>query len=244
MSCDDVRPRLSGYLDGDLDPERGSVVRGHLRTCEACRQIATDEAALRDRLRELAPVDPPASMWAGIQARLAKEEVAHSQRPAWRRALARWAPAAPRFAAGGLLAAAAVALLVWRAQGGPDAAKPVMPDQAPIAASSPTKVTGPTQVVVGADSSTDVTADLATEAARVTATYADAAEELLELAGEARGRWTTEQKDAFDAHVVDLRASITAAAEGRPRQRAWRELIRYLQGAVVRDDITLAGVSQ
>lgn len=242
MSCDDIRPRLTGYLDGDLDDDRGSLVRGHLRTCEACRQIATDEASLRDGLRQLPSVDPPASMWAGIQARLADEEVAHSQRPAWRRALARWAPAAPRFAAGGLLAAAAVAILVWRAQGGPEAPA-VTPDPEPIAVAQP-KVTGPTQVVVGGASSSDVTADLVGEAARVTATYADAAEELLALAGEARGQWTAEQKDAFDAHVVELRGSITSAAEGRPRQRAWRELIRYLQGAVVRDDITLAGGGQ
>lgn len=242
MSCEDVRPRLSGYLDGDLDAERGSVVRGHLRTCDACRQIATDEAALRDGLRQLEPVDPPARMWAGIQARLADEEVAHSQRPTWRRALARWAPSAPRFAAGGLLAAAAVAVLVWRSQRDPESPPPA--ELAPIAAISPPVVTGPTQVVVGADSSTDVTADLAGEAARVTATYADAAEELLGLVGEVRGQWTTEQKDAFDAHVVELRASITTAPEGRRRQRAWRELIRYLQGAVVRDDVALAGGGQ
>ncbi len=242
MTCDDVRPRLSGYLDGDLDADRGAVVRGHLRTCEACRQVASDEAALRDGLRQLPTVDPPASMWSGIQARLATQEVAHSQRPAWRRALARWAPSAPRFAAGGLLAAAAFAILAWRAQRAPDAPA-VTPEPAPIAATSP-KVTGPTQVVVGADSSLDVTADLASEAARVTATYADAAEELLALAGEASGQWTTEQKDAFDAHVVKLRGVVASVGEGRPRQRAWRELIRYLQGAVVRDDITFAGGGQ
>jgi len=241
MSCDDVRPRLTAYLDGDLDADRGSVVRGHLRTCDACRQIATDESALRDGLRELPSVDPPASMWAGIQARLAQEEVAHSQTPAWRRAVARWAPSAPRFAVGGLVAAAAISVLWWRSHQGRDA--PAMVPDPPVIA-TPNKVIGPTQVEVGGDSSTDVTADLAGEAARVTATYGDAAEELLALAGEARGLWTTEQKDAFDAHVLELRGRIAAAAEGRPRQRAWRELIRYLQGAVVRDEIALASGAQ
>jgi hypothetical protein len=244
MSCDDVRPRLTAYLEGDLDAERGSVVRGHLRACETCRQVATDEAALRDGLRQLPTVDPPSSMWAGIQARLAQEEVAHSQTPAWRRALARWAPSAPRFAAGGLLAAAAVAILWWRSHRGPDAPPAQTPEPAPIAATLPNKVTGPTQVVMAADSSSDVTADLAGEAARVTATYGDAAEELLALAGEARGQWTTEQKDAFDARIVELRGDVASAGEGRPRQRAWRALIRYLQGAVVRDEIALAGGGQ
>lgn len=243
MSCDDVRPRLTAYLDGDLDDERGSVVRGHLRACDACQQIATTEAALRDGLRQLPPVDPPASMWAGIQARLAEQEVAHAQRPAWRRALARWAPVAPRFATGGLLATAAIAILWWRSQQGSDAPVPVTPDP-PVAVSPPNKITGPTQVVVAADSSSDVTADLAGEAARVTATYGDAAEELLALAGEARGEWSIEQKDVFDARVAELRGAISEAAEGRPRHRAWRALIRYLQGAVVRDDIALAGGGQ
>jgi len=244
MSCDDVRPRLTAYLDGDLDAERGSVVRGHLRTCDACREVATTEAALRDGLRQLPAVDPPPSMWAGIQARLAEEEVAHARRPAWRRALARWAPSAPRFAAGGLVAAAAIAVLWWRSHGGPDAPSPVTPEPASIAANPPNKVIGPTQVEVGGDASLDVTLDLAGEAARVTAHYGDEAEELLARAGEARAQWTVEQKDAFDAHVVELRGAIDAAADGRPRQRAWRELIRYLRGAAVRDEIAFAGGSQ
>jgi len=220
MSCEDVRSRLTAYLDGELDAERGSVVRGHLRSCEACRGMATDEATLRDGLRQLPAVDPPASMWAGIQARLGEQEVAHAQRPAWRRALARWAPSAPRFAAGGLVAAAAIAVLWWRAQRGPDAPPPVTLEPVPLAATPPNTVIGPTQVVVGGDSSSDVTVDLAGEAARVTAHYGDEAEELLARAGEARALWTVEQKDTFDAHVVELRGAITAAAEGRPRQRA------------------------
>jgi hypothetical protein len=54
-------------------------------------------------------------------------------------------------------------------------------------------------------------------------------------------QWTAEQKDAFDAKVGELRGLIDRAPEGRPRQRAWGQLIKYLQGAVVRDDIALAG---
>ena len=53
MTCDDVRPQLTPYLDGELEDDRGSAVRGHLRGCEACRTAADEEAALRDGLRAL-----------------------------------------------------------------------------------------------------------------------------------------------------------------------------------------------
>src|SRR5688572_12533357 len=96
MKCESVREKLTAYLDGELEGERGSAVRGHLRGCDACRQIAADEAALRDGLRALPPLDPPASLWAGVQARLAAEEVKDAERPAWGRALAWLRPRAPQ----------------------------------------------------------------------------------------------------------------------------------------------------
>jgi predicted dehydrogenase len=74
----------------------------------------------------------------------------------------------------------------------------------------------------------------------VTATYAATADELLALARDARTRWTPAQQTEFDAEVAALRQAVDAAAEGRPRQRAWRAMIRYVQGAVVRDPIVLA----
>jgi hypothetical protein len=86
----------------------------------------------------------------------------------------------------------------------------------------------------------DVTADLIADPARTTASYAQAVEELMKLATEARSGWADERQVAFDAGVAVLRDGITRAAEGRSRQRAQRALIRYLQGAVVRDDIVLA----
>src|SRR5262245_8778937 len=114
MTCDRIREQLTAYLDGDLDADRGTVVRGHLRSCDDCRGVAEVEATLRDGRRALPPLDPPASLWAGVQARLAEAEVAEASRPAWRRALARWAPRMPRVATGGLVAAAAASVLWWR----------------------------------------------------------------------------------------------------------------------------------
>lgn len=241
MSCDDIRVKLTAYLDGELEGDRGTVIRGHLRECAACRQVATDEAALRDGLRQLPPVDPPPSLWAGVQAQLAAAEVAEARRPAWRRAVARWAPMAPRFAMGGLVAAAAITLLWWRTHPSDDAIG-TAPPRTPDVIVSTFKASG-SDASVTPSAPADVTADLAGEAARVTETYADAAEELLALADEARPQWPADRKDAFDHKVAELRDAVATAADGRPKQRAWRGLIRYLQGAVVRDEIALAGAA-
>jgi len=242
VSCERIRPQLTAYLDGELEGHDGSVVRGHLRECTACRQAASDEAALRDGLRSLPPVDPPASLWAGVQAQLAAAEVADAKRPAWRRALARWAPSAPRFAAGALVAAAAIAVLWWRTQRTADETPaPDQPIAMPERAPDPVPVPGPAPVPVAPPESGDITADLAAEPARQTESYGDAAEELLALATEARVTWSADQQTAFDARVSELRGLIDRAPDGRPKQKAWRELIRYLQGAIVRDEIALAG---
>jgi len=236
MNCSEVQPHLTSYLDGDLADDRGSAIRGHLRSCEACRQIAADESALRDGLRDLPPVDPPPSLWANVQAQLATAEVADAKKPAWKRALGRWtqmlAPSWPQLALGGVAAATIVTFVVWRSRGH----EPV-DTKAPLVATTP----APAPVAPPApDHAGDVTDDLVGEAARVTDTYADAAEELLALANEERAQWTQEQRDTFDGHVADLRLGIENAADGRPKQKAWRSLIRYLQTAAVRDEVALA----
>jgi hypothetical protein len=210
--------------------------------------VASDEAALRDGLRALPTLDPPPSLWAGVQARLAAEEQAEAARPRWRRALARWAPAMPRFAAGGLVAAAAVTVVWWRTQ---------RAEEATPVAEVPTVVEQPRQVIkpdhdppapVAVKPATnaakcrtpeagDVTADLALDAGRMDACYAAAVEELLGLVETARAGWSAEQRTELDARVAELRAAVDAADEGRPRQRAQRSLIRYLQNALVRDEV-------
>lgn len=44
--CDSIREDLTALLDGELPPERRTVIEEHLARCDACR-------ALRDRLRSL-----------------------------------------------------------------------------------------------------------------------------------------------------------------------------------------------
>ena len=257
-TCDKIRPRLTAYLDGELADDHGSVVRGHLRECGACREVSRDEAALRDGLRVLPPVDPPASLWAGVQARLAAEEVADARKPRWRRAAerwaqwarrARWTPTMPQLAAAACVAATAVAVLTWRGHGGDDVGpvahqpspQPTAPGRsAPQPAPTPARTMLPEAALAVAPSADDVTADLLAEPTRTTASYDRAVEELMKLAQQARARWNDGDKAAFDARIAGMRDAIARAGQPRSVQRAQRSLIRFLQGAVVRDDTLLA----
>jgi predicted anti-sigma-YlaC factor YlaD len=58
MRCRKVRKLISLGLDGELDDARRTVVEGHLRECEACRQFAAQLEALGRRL-ELPPTPEP-----------------------------------------------------------------------------------------------------------------------------------------------------------------------------------------
>ncbi len=242
MNCDKVRVQLTAYLDGELADERGSAVRGHLRACAECRQASIDEAALRDGLRALPPVDPPASLWAGVQARLAQEEVADAERPTWRRVLARWTPRLPQIALGSAIVAAAVVLLVIRAQRNDSESEPAQP-----MVSAPTKidpvVIAPTHTQIAmADDTRDVSDVLEAAPAQVSEDHAAVVRELMPIAQEARARWTDEQRKEFDGRLAELQTKITDAKTERARQREYRALIRYLQRASIRDDVALASI--
>ena len=261
-ACNKIRSRLTAYLDGELADDHGSVVRGHLRECRACRDVARDEAALRDGMREMPALDPPASLWAGVQARLAAEEVADARKPPWRRAAerwaqwtrrARWTPTMPQLAAAACVAATAIAVLTWRSRRGDEPvpapvaqklqhAQP-MPPQGSLAAATAVLAPDTAPAVVAASdapAADDVTADLLGEPSRTTGSYDRAVGELMKLAEQARTRWSDADKAAFDSRIAGMRDAIAHAGQARSVQRAQRSLIRYLQGAVVRDDVVLA----
>jgi hypothetical protein len=256
-TCDKIRPRLTAYLDGELADDHGSVVRGHLRECPDCRGIARDEAALRDGLRALEPLDPPASLWAGVQAKLAAAEVADARMPRWRRAAerwtrwtraARWTPTMRQLAAASFAGVAAIAVITVRGHRAdePVAAAPPPPEH--LAAAAPAATPGAVahseqlaaRGLAAAAPDDDVTIDLAAEPARTTGSYDRAVGELMKLAEAARTRWSDGERAAFDARITGLRGAVAQAGQPRSVQRAQRSLIRYLQSAIVRDDMLLA----
>lgn len=53
VSCEDWTDRLERYLDGDLPPADTARLKGHLRTCPACRLAVEHERLLRRSLAGL-----------------------------------------------------------------------------------------------------------------------------------------------------------------------------------------------
>jgi predicted anti-sigma-YlaC factor YlaD len=233
---------LTAYLDGEIDDDRASAIRGHMRGCEACRAASSDEATLRDGLRQLPPIDPPASLWAGVQRELAAAEVADAERPRWRRVIAKWVPMAPRFGLAGAAIAIAIGVLVWKSghRAPPVAVNPPIAECATPPCqekTTPRPALPPTPEVVD-----DVSVALATAPAHATQGYVDAADELVKCALDDRAHWSDDRKQVFDDKLAKLRHDIDAAAEGRPRQKAYRVLIRYLQHVTNDNEVALADV--
>lgn len=224
MNCGDARADLTAYLDGELDAERGRGVRGHLRSCEPCRIAARDDGVLRDGLRALPTLDPPAQLWVGIRRQLAEAEVVDSRRPRWQRVMAAWAR--PARGLGLAIASGAIGVAIWHADQRRDDGPPVaLVSSVPAADGVPCASTAPR----------DVALDLAAEITCVTEAYAAAAAELMRTALDQRARWDDDRKHLFDEELDQLRHHVEFAAEGRARQRAYRAVIRFLQRATTRD---------
>ena len=56
MECDEARPRLEAYLDGELPETERVPLRGHLKDCPDCGPEAAALERLRDEIRRSAPV--------------------------------------------------------------------------------------------------------------------------------------------------------------------------------------------
>ena len=72
MGCDDVKERLSEYVDDLLDGEAGAELEEHLSTCTACQQELASLRALVHELGSLRPMEPPADFLDQLHERLAQ----------------------------------------------------------------------------------------------------------------------------------------------------------------------------
>ncbi len=105
MQCEEVRPRLDAYLDGELAEAERSLLRDHLTGCADCGPEAAALERLRDGIRQSAPIHR------------APEAVRSQIRFAIRREAGAGAPAAFR-ASGWLAYAASILLAVAVGSGG------------------------------------------------------------------------------------------------------------------------------
>jgi anti-sigma factor (TIGR02949 family) len=82
MRCDEVRPRIDAYIDGELAEAERVQLRDHLLDCPECGPEATALERLRDGIRQAAPVyRAPEALRSQIRFAL-RREAAASTRPA------------------------------------------------------------------------------------------------------------------------------------------------------------------
>lgn len=85
MRCEEIRPRLDAYIDGELAEAERVVLRDHLADCPECGPEAAALARLRDGIRQAAPVyRAPEVLRSQIRVALRREALAsvRAARPA------------------------------------------------------------------------------------------------------------------------------------------------------------------
>ena len=73
MTCRSLRPKLSSYLDGGLEPAEARGVGAHLEGCGPCRAHLDSLRGALDALAELPRVAPPESIAQRVRERLEQE---------------------------------------------------------------------------------------------------------------------------------------------------------------------------
>jgi anti-sigma factor RsiW len=69
MTCDEVRERLSGWVDGEVSPDVTFAIDAHLETCSICRARANSMRALKHAIARLPSREsPPVAVRARLDA--------------------------------------------------------------------------------------------------------------------------------------------------------------------------------
>jgi hypothetical protein len=111
---------------------------------------------------------------------------------------------------------------------------------APQVSTVPKGVVTPKQTPALESNDGDVATEIAALPKHTSDSYAEATVELVSLANDARKLWPDDRKQVFDGKLAELQHAVDGAVEGRPRQKAYRTLIRYLQRVTTRDEVAFA----
>jgi len=104
MNCDQCTERFGDAVDGTLSPGEKAQIDAHCRTCQTCGDLLNDLMKIRAAAASLDRLVPSPAVWTAI---------ASNVRP--RSASARFKPAAPAPIVRGVLAAAALVIMVGAA---------------------------------------------------------------------------------------------------------------------------------
>jgi predicted anti-sigma-YlaC factor YlaD len=58
MSCEEIRPLIAGYLDGELSPEDRARVEDHVAACDECARELDGQRALKEELDTMMFCEP------------------------------------------------------------------------------------------------------------------------------------------------------------------------------------------
>lgn len=245
MRCSQVQRLSTAYLDGDLDSDRSSAVRGHLRGCSECSALFDGEVAVRAAAVSLDDtLEPPEGLWDKICAEVAEAEIRDAQRSPvvlWMRRLhAAVAPYRLHIAAAVVAAAALLALAVKSNRAA------VMAGAEPADAPAEISITAvaPQMFAPSVDSTATHYEQITTEIARADKRYESTVAELRQIAASERDGWSAaearrydEAIAEFDATVAETRRDLDRRIARDPRRRdplyeMYREHIAFLEGAV------------
>src|SRR5215470_11241874 len=94
MTCDDFRPLLHPYLDGELDAPRAAEFERHLEGCASCVHALEAQESLRSSIQRANLYEPlPAGLENKIRRQL-RESSAPASASAWKFPLWQWFAAA------------------------------------------------------------------------------------------------------------------------------------------------------
>jgi hypothetical protein len=82
MRCEDVRPLVEDYFDGELDEQTNDLMAQHVGLCAACASLYQKlEGEQELYLRYECEAQPAPAFWENVMARAAEERVTHSSGP-------------------------------------------------------------------------------------------------------------------------------------------------------------------
>ena len=107
MNCNEAATQIAAYADGEIDRQRGDLLKRHLLGCGGCASQYQSVLALRARLRAEVPYFPASpALRARVHATLGAVAAALPSRP--RQSADRW-----RWLTGGALAGCTATVLAW-----------------------------------------------------------------------------------------------------------------------------------
>jgi len=86
MDHNDIRHKLSEYLDGSVTPEEKSAIEKHLATCAECSDAVTELRKTIEAVKQIEEVDAPSWMTRKIMAKVREEQEA--KKNIWHRVVA------------------------------------------------------------------------------------------------------------------------------------------------------------